>query len=177
MAGMGDFITKTIIGHQLGNKFAAKKDERKKLAEALAAARMIGYMQQMAQELPSGEGLGAYTTGAGQWLKRRLKRPGHDQQTSYDNMRKGLVAGKIGTGIAEEQRLTDEDILRYVQLIPTKWSSQSEENTGYGDILGQLGALAGESQPQVESAWGSGQKAYLLKKALEQKMLKGGFHD
>lgn len=172
MAGMGDFIVKSVITNAIGNKFAGEKDKNKKLAEALAAARQIGYMQEMAKELPSGEGLGSYVTGAGQWLKQKAKQA--PQQTSYDDLRSGLVAGKIGTGVAEEQRLTDEDILRYVKLLPTKWSSQSEETTKYGDILGMLSALAGEEGGQVESEWGTGQKAYHLKKALEERMMKGG---
>ena len=176
MADLMNDILGSVINAEIGNQYKNKAAKNEKLAQALAAARQLGYMQQMASVLPSGTGtIDTYLTGAKQWGKKLLKQA--PLQTSYDDLRAGLVAPKIGTGIAEEQRITDADVLRYLKLIPTKWHSQEEEATKYGDILGNLGALVGEDSDQVKAAWDAGQKAYLLNKALRQKMLEGKLNE
>ena len=149
---------------------AITEAKSKKLAEALMAARQVGQMQAMAQDLPSGEGiLGPYLTGAKQWLKTKANLA--PQQESYDDIREGLVAGSIGTGVAGEQRLTDVDILRYLKLIPTKWHSKETEETKYGDILSALVALAGDRGEDIKKEWASGQKAYADAPALRKQMI------
>lgn len=111
----------------------ASEKTKDDLAKMLSIAKQLGYMQSLAEEIPSGEGWRRYTEGATQKFKQFMgENPALD---SYEAAREGVMASQAAKTIGSDTgALAEGDVARALKQTPTAWTSKVSEKAIFDSI-------------------------------------------